>query len=151
MIFLKILLLLAAVFAIYWQIKLRKVLPAIITVGMILGLVVVLVFPSSFQLPGLYVYIVFVALAILYGLLIRGLQTVAGLVISLMSAGIFTYWLWIINHWHGNEVLAPILTLLAGLAGIFRKAKLKDEMGFLILLATDAVCILIEHFTRGMV
>ena len=147
MIFLKILLLLAAAFALYWQIKIRKVIPALITLGMIIGICMVLILPTTFQIPGLYVYMVFVASAIIYGLVARGLQTVTRLVIILMSAGIFTYWLWIINHWHGNEVLAPMLTLLVGLAGIIRKAKLKDELGFLILLATDAVAIILEHFS----
>lgn len=147
MIFLKILLLLSAAFALFWQIKIRKLLPAIITLGMVTGLVMVLILPTTLQIPGLYVYMGFVASAIIYGLIARGLSTWARLVILLMSAGIFTYWLWIINHWHGNEVLAPMLTLLVGLAGITCRVKLKDEFGFLILLATDAVAILIEHFT----
>jgi len=146
MIFLKILLLLAAVFALYWQIKIRKIIPAMITLGMITGLVMVLILPTALQIPGLYVYMGFVSSAVIYGLVTRGLSTWARLVILLMSAGIFTYWLWIVNHWHGNEVLAPMVTLLAGMTGIIRNVKLKDEMGFLILLATDAVAILIEHF-----
>jgi hypothetical protein len=66
-----------------------------------------------------------------------------------MSASIFVYWLWVLNHWHGNEMLAPILVLLVGLAGIISKANLKKELGFLTLLAVDAIAIIIEHFLKS--
>jgi hypothetical protein len=40
-----------------------------------------------------------------------------------------------------------MVTMLVGLAGIIRNIKVKDERGFLILLATDTVAILTELFS----
>ncbi len=57
---------LAAVFALVWTIKTRKTFPAIITVGMILGIILAL-FPSkTIQTLGLYVYMGFVSFAFIY-------------------------------------------------------------------------------------
>lgn len=150
MIFLKVLILLAAVFALYWQIKRKRIFPIIITAGMIAGLTIALFLPDDLRLTGFFIYMGFVALVFFYGLTVKETGIWARLVIILMSAGIFTYWLWVLNHWHGNERLAPLLTLVAGLVGIISRLKLKNELGFLILLATDAVAILIEHFLRSL-
>lgn len=146
MIFLKLLLVLAAAFALYWQIKIKKTFPTIITVGMVVGIIMVLMLPKTFQLTGFFIYMGFVLLALIYGLIVREKATGARIVILLMSAGIFTYWLWILNHWHGNELLAALLTLIVGVVAIFSKVKLKNELGFLMLLATDATVILLERF-----
>jgi hypothetical protein len=146
---LNLLLMLAAAFALYWQIKRKRVFPIIITVGMIVGMIIVLFLPGTLRLTGFFIYMGFVALAFFYGLTVKGTGIWARMVIILMSAGIFTYWLWVLNHWHGNEILAPLLTLIAGLAAIFSKVRVKNELGFLILLATDAVAILIEHLLKS--
>lgn len=146
MIFLKLLLMLAAAFALYWQIKIKKTFPTIITVGMVVGIIMVLMLPKTFQLTGFFIYMGFVLLALIYGFIVREKAKGARIVILLMSAGIFTYWLWILNHWHGNELLAALLTLIVGVVAIFSKVKLKNELGFLMLLATDAVVILLDRF-----
>lgn len=148
MIILKVILLLAAAFALYWQIKIKKIFPAIITAGMIAGMITVLILPESIRVTGFFIYMGFVALAIVYGLTIKETGIWPRMVIILMSAGIFTYWLWVLNHWHGNELLAPLLTLIAGSAGIIGKVRLRNELGFLVLLATDAFAILVEHFLK---
>jgi hypothetical protein len=62
-----------------------------------------------------------------------------------MSASIFVCWLWTFNHWHCNTALLPIVTLVTRIAAIIIKAKLKNELGFLTLLVTDAIAILIEN------
>jgi len=149
MIILKVFLFSAAAFALYWHIKIKKVFPAIITVGMIAGMIMALVFPDTIRTTGFLIYMGFVALAFIYGLTVKEKGIWARIVIILMTAGIFTYWLWILNHWHGNEVLAPLLTLIAGLAGISGKVRLKNELGFLVLLAADAFVILIEHLLKS--
>jgi hypothetical protein len=61
---------------------------------------------------------------------------------------IFAYWLWALNHWHGNAVFAAIFALLVAVAAIFSKAKLKNELGFLTILAVDAIVIIIENWMR---
>ena len=145
---LKILLGLAAAFAIYWTIKTKKTFPAIITIGMIIGIVLAF-FPSeAIQTPEFYIYMAFTALAFIYGLTVKEKQIIARLIICLMSASILAYWLWVLNHWHGNTVLFPIFTLLVVVIGVFSKAKLKNELGFLTILAVDAIVILIENWLK---
>ena len=143
--FLKILLALAAAFALLWTIKTRKTLPAIITLGMVVGVIVTLLEVQTIQFPGIHVYMVFVAVAFVYGIIIREKELKARIIICLISASIFIYWLWILNHWHGNEMLAPILVVLTGAVGIITKAKLRNELGFLVILAADAIAIIIER------
>ena len=143
--FLKILLALAAAFALLWTIKTRKTLPAIITLGMIVGVIVTLLEVQTIQFPGIHVYMVFVAVAFVYGIIIREKELKARIIICLMSVSIFIYWLWVLNHWHGNEMLAPILAVLTGAVGIITKAKLRNELGFLVILAADAIAIIIER------
>lgn len=65
---LKIFLGLAAAFALFLTIKTKKIFPAIVTLGMIAGIVLVLFPPTAVQTPGFYVYMAFIALAFIYGL-----------------------------------------------------------------------------------
>ena len=145
---LKILLGLAAAFALFWIIKTKKIFPTIITLGMIVGIVLTLFLSKTIQLPGFYLYMGFVALAFIYGLTAKEKKTGTRIIISLMSASIFAYWLWVLNHWHGNAVLLPILVLLVFVAGIIGKAKLRNELGFLTILAVDAIAIIIENWMK---
>lgn len=140
--------LLAAAFGFYRTIKYKKLFPAIITLGMIAGIVLVF-FPAQ-TIAGLYVYIGFVALAFIYGLVVKEKSIGERIVICLMAASIIAYWLWVLNHWHGNAVLFPALTLLAGSVGVFSKAKLKYELGFLVILFMDAIAILLENWMKTM-
>ena len=146
---LKTLIGLAATFALIWTIKMKKTFPTIITLGMIVGIALIL-FPSkTIQIPGFYVYMGFVALAFIYGFTVKEKKIGARIIIVLMSASIFAYWLWVLNHWHGNTVLAPIFVLLVGVVGTFSKAKLKNELGFLTILAVDAIAIIIENLMKN--
>jgi hypothetical protein len=145
---LKILLASSAIFGIYWTIKAKKTFPAIITLGMVVGISIVLFLPVKISTTGFYIYMAFVALAFLYGLVIKEKQMPERLIICLLAASIFVYWLWILNHWHGNEVLAAILALFVSIAGVFRIRKLKDELGFLSILAVDAIAILLEIWMK---
>jgi len=146
---LKSLLLLACAFALFWQIRIKQTFPLIIAAGLILGILMVLLPYGIIPTYGFYVYMVFVALAFFYGLIDIKVTIGAKIVIMLMSASIFTYWLWVLNHWHGNEILAPIFALLAGLVGVIGRVKLKNELGFLIILAVDAVAIILEHWMKA--
>jgi hypothetical protein len=145
---LKIIMALAAVFGLYWIIKTKKTIPAIITLGMIVGIILVF-FPSK-TITGIYVYMGFVVLAFIYGIFIKGKSVGERLIICLMAASIFTYWLWVLNHWHGNAVLFPIITILVGVLGLIKKAKLKNELGFLVILFVDAVAIILENWMKAI-
>ena len=144
-----LLLILAAAFAIFWIIKTKEIIPSIISLGMIVGIILVMLPIETMLMPGLYIYNLFVALAFVYGLVKKDLTVVARIVITLMSASIFSYWLWVLNHWHGNTVLMVVFTLLVEVIGIFSKAKLRNELGFLVILAVDAIAILIENWMKA--
>ncbi len=146
---LKLILLLASAFALYWSIRTKKIFPAIITIGMIAGVLLALFLPPTIMFYGIYAYMGFVVLSIIYGLTIKEREIWPRVIIVLMSAFIFIYWLWVMNHWHGNEVLAPIALLIIGIAGILTKAKLKNELGFLVILAADAIAIILEHLMKA--
>ena len=143
-IFYKLLLGAAAIFALYWMFKSKKIIPALISLGMIVAIVMV-VFPSLALLgPGLYVYMVFILLAFVYGLAIKGKKPGERIVISFMTLPVLIYWLWALNHWHGNVVWAPAFVIITALIALVSKAKLKDEAGFLVILTVDAIAILLE-------
>jgi hypothetical protein len=146
---LKIILLLASAFALYWTIRTKKIFPAIITIGMIAGVLLALFLPAAIMFYRIYVYMGFVVLSFIYGLTVKERKIWPRVIMVLMSAFIFIYWLWVMNHWHGNEVLAPIAALIIGLAGIITKAKLKNELSFLVILAADAVAIIMEHLMKA--
>lgn len=139
---------LASVFGVYWTIREKKIFPGIVTLGMVLGILLSIILGINFETPGYYVYNGFVALAFVYGLIITGKSIGSRLIIVLMSASIFIYWLWVLNHWHGNTVLLPILALLVAVIGLISKAKLRNELGFLSILAVDAIAIIVENWMR---
>jgi len=145
---LKALLLLAVAFALFWTIKTKKIFPAIITLGMVVGVLLTLFLSKTVENSGIYVYMGFVAMALIYSFMVKDTKIGSRIIIGLMSASIFVYWLWVLNHWHGNEMLVPIFVLLVGLAGIISKPKLKNELGFLVILAVDAIDIIIEHLLK---
>ena len=135
---------LSAVFAVYWTFKIKKVIPMVINFGMALGILLVLIPDLKLLTVGIYIYMGFAVMAFFYGLADKNRKIECRLVISLMSAGIFVYWLWTLNHWHGNTILLPIFVLLVALAGIITRAKLKSEFGFLAIITADAIAILLN-------
>jgi hypothetical protein len=146
---LKLILSLACAFAFYWSIKTKKIFPVLLTIGLIAGVLLALLLPAKGMVYGIYVYLGFVGLCIVYGLTIKEIQLWPRVIIILMSVFIIMYWLWVLNHWHGNEVLLPIAALIIGLAGIVTKAKLKNELSFLVILAADALAIILEHLMKA--
>jgi hypothetical protein len=136
---------LAAAFAIFWTFRIKKVIPMVINFGMALGILLVLIPDLKLFTVGLYIYLGFVGLAFFYGLADKNRKYEDRLVICLMSAGIFAYWLWHLNHWHGNTTLLPIFVLLVAVGGIITRAKVKSEFGFLVILGVDAISILLYY------
>jgi hypothetical protein len=148
--FYKILLGLGAAFALYWIFKTKKLVPALISLGMIIGIIMV-VFPAlSVVMPGFYIYLGFVLIAFIYGIAVKSRSIGERIVICLMSASIFIYWLFALNHLHGNLVIAPVLVILTALVGLVSKAKLKNELGFLAILTVDAIAIILEILFRSI-
>jgi len=139
-----ILIIVAAVFAIYWTFQIKKVVPMVINIGMVLGIAILMIPALKLFETGLYIYLGFVVMAFFYGLADRNRALIDRLIICLMTAGIFLFWLWTINHWHGNTLLMPAFVLLVALAGLVTKSKLRNELGFLVIIAADAIGILLS-------
>jgi len=138
-----ILIILAAVFAAYWTFRIKKVIPMVINLGMVLGIAILMIPQLKLFETGLYIYLGFVVMAFFYGLADRNRSLIDRLVICLMSVGIFLFWLWTINHWTGNTTFMPVFVLMIALAGMFTKTKLRNELGFLVIIAMDAIAILL--------
>lgn len=144
-----VILLLASAIAVYLVIRNKNFLSVVITSGMISGILLIVFLSGIIGLSGYYIYLVFVALAFVYGLIYRKLNIVSRIIVCLMTAVIFAYWLWVLNHWHGNVVFFPMITIIAALAGILFRKKLKNEAGFLVLLSADAIAIISELFMKA--
>lgn len=145
----RILLELSAVFAIYWIMKTKKLLPSIISVALIIGVIIALYPSLQNQFNDFYVYMAFCLLAVFYGVYMLGKNRFGAYIIVLMAGGIFLYWLWVINHWHGNALVGPTITLIAGAVGLIGRAKLRNELGFLVILAMDAGVIFLEAWMKA--
>jgi hypothetical protein len=139
----------ASAFALYWIFKSRKLIPSIISLGLIVSTMLVLFSAKAIQPYGLQTYMVFVAMAFVYGFTVKNKKIGSRIIICLMSASIFVYWIWTYNHWHGNTALLPIVTVATGLTAVISRAKLKNELGFLTILAADAVAILLEIWMKA--
>ena len=139
----------AAAFGLFWTIKMKKIFPGIITLGMIVGIVLILLPGNRVQIPGFYIYLTFVVLAVIYGIITKEKTLGERIIITLLSASIFTYWLWVLNHWHGNAVLFAILAFMIALIALFRRMNLKNELGFFIILTADSIAIIIENWIKA--
>ena len=139
----KLIIILAAIFAVYWTFRIKKVIPMVINFGMVIGILLVMIPALKAFDVGLYIYMGFTVVAFFYGLADPNRNVDDRLVICLMSAGIFTYWLWHYMHWDGNTMLAPMFVLVVALAGILTRARLRQETGFLFILAADAIALLL--------
>ena len=138
----------AALFALYWTIRTRKLVPAIASIAMIIGIVLVLFPEIQNKFDGIYVYMAACVITMIYGLTKLGGNRVSAYIIVLMSTSIFLYWLWVTQHWHGNTLIFPGIALVAGGFGLISRAKLKNELGFLIILGADAIAILLEQLLK---
>jgi hypothetical protein len=136
-------------FALFWTFKNKQPFPSVITLGMIIGTMVLLMSAGPFKSWGLFIYMAFVALAFVYGIVVKNLTAPDRLIVCLMSLSIFAYWLWVLNHWHGFAPLAPMVTLIAAFVALFKKTELRNETGFLAFLSFDALAILVEQMMKA--
>ena len=74
---------LAAVFAVYWTFKIKKVIPMVINFGMALGILLVLIPDLKLLMVGIYIYMGFAVMAFFYGLADKNRKFECRLVISL--------------------------------------------------------------------
>lgn len=145
---LRIIIELAALFALFWTIRVRKVFPAVITLGMIAGIILFLFPVYDIPFSGIYIYMFFIAMLLIYTMTQKSMNMISKILLGFIAASIFAYWLWVSNHWHGNTLFFPVITLVSGAGALVSKAKLKNELGIIVILMADALAILIEYFFK---
>lgn len=136
---------LAALFAVYWTFRIDKIIPKVINIGMVIGVILVITPAIKLFSEGMYIYLGFVVIGFFHGLADKNRKLLDRLVICLMTTGIFLYWLWVLNHWHGNTILMAVFVLLVAIAGALTKTRLRNEFGFLAIIAADAIALLLNY------
>ena len=145
---LHILLELAALFALYWTLRTKKLFPGIISILMIVGIVLVLYPEIQNIMYGLFIYMAACVLAMIYGFFQLKSNKLSAYFIIIMSTSMFVHWLWLTNHWHGNTLIFPFITLIAGGVALISRSKMKNELGFLVILAADAIVVILETMLK---
>lgn len=144
---LKIILLLASTAALVLTFRTNSQYTNMIVFGMFASIILVQ-FPAC-VFTGIIIYMGFVAISFLYALLLKNKKIHAKLIIGILSASMFTYWLWMLNHWHGNTLLVLVLAFIAGIFGIVYRKDLKTEWGFLLILWIDSIDSILEQFLKS--
>lgn len=146
--FLIAILIVAAIFAIAWSARNRKIFPLLISIGMSIGIILAVSTVAKLFLPGVLIYLIFVSLAIFYAVAVKHLDVFSRICIIVMALSIMAYWIWILNHMHGNTLFFPIITLIMSITALFKQSRLKYELGFLVILVADAIAILLEQLFK---
>jgi len=139
---------LAALFALFWTLRTKKILPGIISVSMIIGIVLVLYPDIQNKLIGIYVYMAACMIALLYGFYRLKNNRLSAYIIITMSASMLMYWLWASMHWHGNHLIMAFVCLIAGAIGLISRSHLRKDLGFLVILAADAIAVILENMLK---
>lgn len=151
MLYLKLLLTLASLFAVFHVFKFRKeskLILNLITLAMVIGVFIAISVTDSIRHIGIYIYLAAVIMAFVYGLLASHLKMTARVIVCLMSVFILVYWIWVLNHFHGNEHILPYLVVMVGIYGFQTKANLKHEIGILVILSADAIALIVENWMK---
>ena len=144
----RILIELAALFALFWSIKSQRPLPIIITIVMIAGIIFTLFPVKEIGIPGIYIYMASLVLVFIYAFTKKSISVVPRIMLLLMAACLFLFWLWVENHWHGNTNVFLALTLIALIVALFYRRSLKNEYGFMAIIGMDAFTLILEHLLK---
>lgn len=146
---LKILFLLALIFAIYWMVRVKNSYVTVLTSGLVLAGLLVLFAPGDFHEYGMHLYLISAAAVVVYGVFSKQKKPQQRLVISLAALATITHWVWVSNHWHGNTMLLAVLILLIGAYALIRRVRLRNELGILLIFMVDASAILLEAWLKS--
>lgn len=146
---LKIVFLLALVFAIYWMVRVKSRYVIILTSGLVLAGLLVLFAPNDLREYGMHLYLISAAAVVVYGVFSKQKNAEQRLVISLAALATIFQWVWVGNHWHGNTMLIAIMILLIGAYALIRRVRLKNEFGILMIFMVDASVILLEAWLKS--
>lgn len=148
--FLTILLLSSAIIGLIFSIKTERIPPILLTLGLIAGLLLALFPIKELEIPGVYFYMLSLVAVFIYGFTKKGIATLPKIILLLIPASMFAFWLWTENHWHGNTNFLLGLTVLLSALGIFYKRDLRREWGIIIIIFMDALTIIIENLLKQL-
>ncbi len=146
---LKILFLLALVFAIYWMLRVKDRYVFMMTSGLVLAALLVLFAPGDLREYGMHLYLISAAAVVICWISAKQKIAEQRLVISLAALATITHWVWVGNHWHGNTMLIAIMVLLLGAYALIRRVRLKNELGIFMIFLVDASVILLEAWLKS--
>lgn len=145
---LTILLLATAAVGLYLSISTQKITPILLTLVLIAGLLLALFPVKEFKIKGIYFYMASLVPIFIYGFTLKSKAIIPRMIVLLMPASMFTFWLWIENHWHGNTSFVLYFTAILATSGLFYKRELKKEWGFLLIIAMDSITLIIENLLK---
>jgi hypothetical protein len=144
----KIIIIIGTVFGLFYSISRRESLPIIISAGMAMGVAIALLASTIYRPVGFIAYMVSVLIAALYAIVTDGLVIRGRIFILLTCAAVFTYWLFAINHWHGNLWLFMIVPVIVFIWWLVCKVPIKKELGFIIIMVADALAVAFEYWAN---
>ncbi len=142
----KIILIVAAIFGILYSIRRKDAFPIVISAGLSLGILIALAAPSIYRPLGFYCYMLFLVLSAIYALIKDGMVLRQRIFLIAISGFVFTYWLFAINHWHGNLWLFMIPPVLVFIWWLVCKVKIKYELGFVVIIVADALSVIFDYW-----
>jgi hypothetical protein len=148
--FLTILLLASTIIGIVLSIKTERITSILLTLGLVAGLLLALFPVKELEIPGVYFYMLSLIAVFIYGFTRRGMSIIPRLILLLLPASMFIFWLWTENHWHGNTHFLLGLTVLLSFLGLFYKRDLRREWGLLLIIFMDAVTLIIENLLKQL-
>jgi len=141
-------LIVATVFGILYSIRIKDTFPIVISAGLSLGILIALAAPSIYRPLGFYFYMLFLVVSVIYALIKDGMVLRQRIFLIAISAFVFTYWLFAINHWHGNLWLFMITPVLVFIWWLVCKVKIRYELGFVVIMVADALAVIFEYWVN---
>jgi len=138
----------AAIFGLLYSIRTKDTLAIIISAGLSVGIAIALLSALIYRPVGFYIYMLFVLVAAIYALVKDGLVLRQRIFLLLICASVFTYWLFSINHWHGNLWLLMIVPVITFIWWLVCKVKIKNELGFVVIMVADALAVIFEYWIQ---
>ena len=136
----KVLMAIVGLLGLYSLFTVREYFARVILAVMVLAIGLTFLGDRAIE-SGFWLYCVSLVLVMVYALLKRGLGTNKRILILLMAVPVFLTKLFMINHWPYVSTLALccIITLVCFIACIAKVRNYKNEVGFLTIIAADAI------------
>ena len=104
----------------------RRVIPIVITIGMVLGISASLITSGTHRMTGFYIYLPFAVMVIIYGLFVKNLKAGSRVCICIMTIALVGGFLWIIKNWSGVD-LALLLLIMSLALMAFVEIKINNK------------------------